>query len=164
MSQLLAADEQTSLVEKILDELEPLIDKQRQAVAHQGCLRTVSSTQLHVLFLLDCDGPLPMSRLAESLDVSLPGVTGIVDRMVEHGLVERARDDGDRRLVLVSATEAGRATVKEIDLVRRQQLAAVLQRLTPDQLGRAWHTFHDLHAALATLAVDQPAESNDKEN
>ncbi len=155
MSQLLALGEQTPLVEKILDELEPLINKQRQAIAHQGCLRAISSTQLHVLFLLECDGPLPMSRLAEALDVSLPGVTGIVDRMAEHGLVERTRDEDDRRLVLVNSTAAGRATVEEIDLVRRRQLSALLERLTPDQLERAWHTFRDLHAAFA---AEQPAE------
>ncbi len=141
--------ERRAKIDRILDQLEPLIAAQRRAVARQGCLRAVSSTQMHVLFLLDCDGPLPMGRLAESLDVSLPGVTGIVDRMVEHGLVARTRDEDDRRLVLVSVTDVGKATVEEIDLVRRQQLAAVLARLTPSQLERAFHTFRDLHAALA---------------
>jgi DNA-binding MarR family transcriptional regulator len=142
------------LVDQILDQLEPFIALQRQAVARHGCLRAVSSTQLHVLFVLACNEALPMSRLAELLDVSLPNVTGIIDRMVEHGLVERTRDDQDRRLVLVSATDAGRAMVEEIDLVRRKRLADVLGRMEPDQLERTLQTFRDLRSAIEATVSD----------
>ena len=138
------------IVEQILDQLEPLIARQRRAVARDGCLRAISSTQLHVLFMLLSDGPTTMSRLAESLDVSLPNVTGIIDRMVENGLVERGRAD-DRRVVTVGATDAGRQTVEEIDLVRRRQLAAVLAQLNPEQQRRALATFTELRLAAERL-------------
>ena len=42
-----------TLVDQILDRLDPLITHQRREVARHGCLRMVSSTQLHVLYLLD---------------------------------------------------------------------------------------------------------------
>ena len=102
---------------------------------------------MHVLFLLDCEGTLAMSRLAELLDVSLPNVTGIIDRMVERGLVERGRDDSDRRVVTVQATAAGRQTVEEIDQIRRRTFAGILGRLTPEQQQRALRTFTELRAA-----------------
>ncbi len=140
-----------SLVERILDELEPLVARQRRAVAREGCLRAISSTQLHVLFILMSDGPLTMSHLAESLNVSLPNVTGLIDRMVEHGLVERGRDSDDRRVVTVSTTTAGCAAVEEIDLVRRRQLAAVLAQLNHDQQRRALETFTELRLAAERL-------------
>jgi DNA-binding MarR family transcriptional regulator len=139
------------LVERILDQLEPLIARQRRAVARQGCLRAISSTQLHVLFLLSCDAPLAMSRLAEKLGVSLPNVTGIVDRMVDHGLVERSRDCEDRRVVTIEPTVAGRATVEEIDLVRRRALGELLARLTPGQQQRALHIFGALRRTAEAL-------------
>jgi DNA-binding MarR family transcriptional regulator len=139
------------IVEQILDQLEPLVARQRRAVAKEGCLRAISSTQLHVLFMLLSDGPTTMSRLAEGLDVSLPNVTGIIDRMVEHGLVERGRADYDRRVVTVFATDAGRNTVEEIDLVRRRQLAALLAHLSPDQQRRALDTFTQLRLAAERL-------------
>jgi MarR family transcriptional regulator, temperature-dependent positive regulator of motility len=150
--------EPADLVEQILDQLEPLIARQRKAVARAGCLRAISSTQLHVLFVLESDGQMPMGRLADLLDASLPNVTGIVDRMVEGGLVERDRDADDRRVVAVRTTAAGRAAVEEIDLVRRRTLGATLARLTPDQQARALQTFTDLRAAAK--AADQ-ADSND---
>jgi DNA-binding MarR family transcriptional regulator len=139
------------LVEQILDQLEPLIARQRRAVAHEGCLRAVSSTQLHVLFMLLSDGPTTMSRLAEALDVSLPNVTGLVDRMVEHGLVVRGRDSDDRRVVTVSPTEAGKAQADEIDLVRRRALAQLLNRLNPTQQAQALQIFAALRRNAEAL-------------
>jgi DNA-binding MarR family transcriptional regulator len=139
------------IVEQILDQLEPLVARQRRAIAKEGCLRAISSTQLHVLFMLLSDGPTTMSHLAESLNVSLPNVTGIIDRMVEHGLVERGRAEDDRRVVTVVATDAGRNTVEEIDLLRRRQLAALLAHLTPDQQRRALDTFTQLRLAAERL-------------
>lgn len=153
MSELLVADE-TALVERILDQLEPLIARQRGAVARHGCLRSISATQLHVLYLIESNGTMAMSQLAELLDVSLPNVTGIIDRMVEHGLVERARDEPDRRVVTVQTTPAGRAAVQEIDGVRRKTLGAVLDRLTHEQQLRALQTFTDLRIAADTIGQD----------
>jgi DNA-binding MarR family transcriptional regulator len=141
----------TEVVDEILDQLEPLIARQRRAVAREGCMRVISSTQLHVLFVLMCDGATTMSHLADTLDVSLPNVTGIVERMVEHGLVERGRDEDDRRVVTVSATAVGRHMVEEIDLVRRRQLGAVLAQLNPQQQRRALETFTEMRRAAEQL-------------
>src|SRR5262245_7643752 len=91
--------ESADLVDQILDQLEPMIARQRKAVALHGCLRAISSTHLHMLFLLTGEGQMTMSRLAEKLGGSLPNVTGIVDRMEERGFVERGRDPEDRRVV-----------------------------------------------------------------
>jgi DNA-binding MarR family transcriptional regulator len=151
-----AADDQrdtgpATLVDQILDRLDPLITRQRREVARHGCLRMVSSTQLHVLYLLDCEGTQSMTALADALGVSLPNVTGLIDRMVERGLVERIRDDSDRRVVAVRTTKVGRDTLGEMDLVRRQTMAAILELLTPDQQARALQTFSDLHDAVELI-------------
>lgn len=52
---------------------------------------------------------LRMSALSRALRVSNGNVTGIVERLVQDGLVERARADGDRRAFVVRLTARGRA-------------------------------------------------------
>jgi DNA-binding MarR family transcriptional regulator len=148
--------ESADVVQQILEQLEPLIARQRRAVARDGCLRAISNTHLHVLFLLEGEGPIPMGRLAELMDVSLPNVTGIVDRMVERGLVERGRDADDRRVVTVSASDGGREAVEEIDQIRRRALGSVLERLTPEQQRRALRTFTDMRVAAETAGDPAP--------
>lgn len=145
------ADQNTDVVSRILAQLAPFAALQRRALARAGCLRAISSTQLHVLFVLVSEGAMPMSRLADQLGVSLPNVTGIVDRMVERGYVERGRDLEDRRVVTVSASEAGRAAVEEIDMIRRRTIARVLEHLTPEQQRRALRTFTDLRTAAEAV-------------
>jgi DNA-binding MarR family transcriptional regulator len=51
---------------------------------------------------------LKMSRLSAELMVSNGNVTGIIDRLVSEGLVERVAIKGDRRATLVRLTEKGR--------------------------------------------------------
>ena len=43
----------SDLVDQVLSQLEPMIARQRRAVAKHGCLRAISSTHLHVLYLLE---------------------------------------------------------------------------------------------------------------
>lgn len=50
-----------------------------------------------------------MSDLSRFLLVSNGNVTGIVDRLVDDGLVARAQRDGDRRTSIVSLTDRGRS-------------------------------------------------------
>ena len=157
MSEPFVSSEASSeLVEQILEQLAPLIARQRRALARHGCLRAISSTHLHVLFLLESEGPMAMSRLAELLDVSLPNVTGIVDRMEERGFVERDRLADDRRVVTIRSTAGGREAVEEIDQIRRQTMSQVLARLTPKQQVRALQTFTELRAAAEAATDAEP--------
>ena len=97
-----------------------------------------------------------MSRLAELLDVSLPNVTGLIDRMAERGFVERGRDPADRRVVTIRSAPAGREAVEEIDQIRRQTMGKVLAQLSPEQQLRALDTFTELRAAAEAIAESEP--------
>ena len=79
-------------------------------------------------------GPLPMSKLADTLDVSVASATGIVSRMEERSLVEREHDDEDRRVVLVIPTETGLAVFRDMMDQRREHLVGLLSRLDDDDL------------------------------
>jgi DNA-binding MarR family transcriptional regulator len=95
----------------------------------------LSLVHLTVLTVLDAEGPLAMRRLAEAMDVSQASATGVVDRMEQRGLVERQRDDEDRRVVTVALTEQGRTTLGGFANERREHLVKVLAELTEEELG-----------------------------
>ena len=58
------------------------------------------------------DGRLTMSRLSEEVALTTGGVTRLVDRMVEAGLVARENCPSDRRSVHVVLTESGHSTLQ----------------------------------------------------
>ena len=95
----------------------------------------LSLVHLHVLTLLEADGPVPMGTLAESLDVSQASATGIVDRMEQRGLIERRRDDDDRRVIRVALADDGRELLTGVAAHRRERLGFLLEELSDDELA-----------------------------
>jgi MarR family 2-MHQ and catechol resistance regulon transcriptional repressor len=59
------------------------------------------------------DGRLTMSRLSSDVALTTGGVTRLVDRMVDAGLVERQNCPSDRRSVHVVLTPQGRAMLDQ---------------------------------------------------
>ncbi len=95
---------------------------------------SLSLVHLHVLTVLQVNGPLPMSKLADELDVSVASLTGIIDRMEARGLVERRREPDDRRVIVVHRTDAGDAVFGEMAAERRKHLEALFDRMTDNEL------------------------------
>ena len=113
---------------------------------------SISLIHLNVLILLEGTGPLPMSRLAEALDISVASITGIVDRMEARGLVQRRRDANDRRVILVEPAEGGRRLFAEIDARRRNGLAKLLEKLSDADLCGLLEGHKALRQARAEMA------------
>jgi len=109
----------------------------------------VSMTHMHVLWLLEHHGEMPMSRMAEFLDVSDSNATGIIDRMEERGLVERVRVPDDRRVVLLRIAPGGKRALDETEAVKQDRLQSILGHLDADQLGRVALAFDDIRSAVA---------------
>ncbi|MBO0687470.1 MAG: MarR family transcriptional regulator, partial [Candidatus Dormibacteraeota bacterium] len=74
----------------------------------------LSLPQLRCLFLLTFHGPMSIGGVARGLGIGLPSASVLVDRLVEHGLVQRREDPMDRRRALASATEAGTALAERL--------------------------------------------------
>ncbi len=123
------------LLRDIAEGVALLAGRHRCAVARTVHHSGISLGHLQILWILQEHGPLPVSRLADWLGIGLPNATGLLDRMEQRGLVERARDVDDRRVVLVSMTEHGRAVVRELDGWRTGIVEEVLAPLAAEQLA-----------------------------
>lgn len=95
----------------------------------------LSQSQFFVLRALD-HGLTTVSELAARLGMTVPGATGMIDRLVKAGLVERTRDEADRRVVWVGLSETGRAQLAEARQLRRKIMAELLSPLTPLEVAQ----------------------------
>lgn len=137
------------LVDSIVGELHGMIGSLRCAGTGRMVKAGISMTHLHILWVLEHHGELPMSRLAELLDVSLSNATGLIDRMEERGLVERVRVPDDRRVVIVRASSQGAQMRDEIEALKQDRMRSILSRLTRKQLDRVLGALGDLRVAMA---------------
>lgn len=92
----------------------------------------MTQSQFAVCKLVKQHGRLSVSELAESLGVSLSAVTVTADRLCRAGLLERRRDEDDRRVVWLALTAAGDRAVSEIMETLHRALKDSFERL-PDE-------------------------------
>lgn len=73
--------------------------------------------QYNVLRILRGAGPagLPTLEIGARMIERTPGITRLIDRMEQKGLVVRERAQDDRRLVICRISEAGAALLKKLD-------------------------------------------------
>ena len=95
----------------------------------------INSSDLECLDLIVMDGPATAGEIGRRTGLTSGAVTGLIDRLERHGLVERTADARDRRKVLVKVRE------DRIDALavhfEPMQLAmdALLARYDADQLS-----------------------------
>jgi DNA-binding MarR family transcriptional regulator len=117
-------------------------------------LEKLPFTTLSVLDTLAVGGPMRMTELTRTEQVSQPGITQLVSRLERDGLVERRPDPDDGRAVLVHITEAGGRIVRSRREDRMRHLAPLVERLTGEQ-RRALADALPVLTRLAELGRDE---------
>lgn len=109
--------------------LERLIGLFRSLSPASGLSLTAAAT----LATLERSGPARLTWLATREGVTQPAMTQLVARLEDAGLVGRAADPADGRVVQVRITADGQATLAGRRAVRAGRLAGLLERLSPDE-------------------------------
>ncbi|MDA8218558.1 MAG: MarR family transcriptional regulator [Dehalococcoidales bacterium] len=106
--------------------------------------------QLKVLFLVGGGEGVNMTQLARTLGMTLPTLTGVVDRLVGQGLVCRRDDPRDRRVVLLYPTKEGTALLDQFIRAGRQRLRLILDQLSLANLRKVAETLDMLYTAATS--------------
>lgn len=96
-----------------------------------------------------------LREVAEKMDLSLAGVSRLVDRLVRAGLVERRTDPQDRRAVQIGTTEKSRAILQEIRAARLAHLASCIRFLTPAQRSAVIESLNLLADAAEQARIER---------
>jgi DNA-binding MarR family transcriptional regulator len=77
-------------------------------IASQAPKGGVTPAQSGLLFVLGKRDGVLMNEAGAALDLGMPGISGLADRMVESGLIEKRADPNDGRASRLWLTQAGR--------------------------------------------------------
>ena len=110
---------------------------QRMLMQMTARIRTLglSIPQFDLLSTLTEQEGISQSELAEKLYVTKGNVSGLVDRLVQAGLVERRAIAGDRRSYAMHLTPEGRRLAEAGIAAQRDFVAGTLGKLKPDDLA-----------------------------
>lgn len=102
--------------------------------------------------LEEAEHPVRMNELADRILFSKSGLTRVIDRMEEAGLVRRERDTADRRVVNVVITQRGLEELQAARTLHRRGIHEhFAQHLDPQELNKLAHSLASVRAHVRPL-------------
>jgi DNA-binding MarR family transcriptional regulator len=137
-----------------LDALHASFDRRALSSWAEPLLSTpLTMQQLKVLTLIAAERDRATGHdLAETLNVSVATMSGLIDRLVDHGMVQRNDDPHDRRIRRLSVTAAGTSTLRNLISSGSSMPPQVLERVSDDDLRALVQGLVALDRAMEELA------------
>lgn len=116
----------------------------RNYIDHRAKGRGTTRAQWIVLFRLRQQEGLSQVDLAEVLELQPISLVRLLDRLVDHGLLERRPDPRDRRANRLFLTKTGRQLVDDLDSLRDSIATNVLQDIPASTIETSLGALRDI--------------------
>src|SRR6516164_4302900 len=127
----------------------------RNYIDHRAKGRGTTRAQWIVLFRLRDQEGLSQVDLADVLELQPISLVRLLDRLVEHGLLERRHDPKDRRANRLFLTPRGRQLVDDLDSLRNAIATDVLQDVPDKAIETSLTALRDIKERIKALS-DSP--------
>jgi len=117
-----------------------------------------SKMELLAMLIVDRHGELIMSQVADYINAPLSTTTGLVNRLVKNGYIQRERNDEDRRIVSIRLTEKGKSMVREFRGSIETYLKRVDEVLSDEERQVVFQVFTKIVDALSRKGF-KPADA-----
>jgi DNA-binding MarR family transcriptional regulator len=124
----------------------------RNYIDHRAKERGTTRAQWIVLFRLRQNEGLSQVDLAEVLELQPISLVRLLDRLVEHGLLERRHDPKDRRANQLFLTAKGKRLVDDLDSLRDAIAIDVFHDLPDDTLQTSLDTLREAKERIKALS------------
>ena len=127
--------DQAKLIKEIIQLQQQLSKAMGQYAPEAWMDLSLTIGQLKSLFFIDFEGSTNFRKLTTALGVTPPNVTGIVDRLVEQGLVSREENPEDRRMLLLKTTDKGKTLLAKLRESGINRMSGILAQLSLEELS-----------------------------
>src|SRR5699024_2740969 len=134
--------------EKILRYISGIIKKNGRKILHQY---PITSPQFVALQWESEKRNFTIGELSKKIGLAFSTTTDLVDRMEKNELVERVRDQKDRRVVRIHILDKGKDIIKEVVKKRQEYLGEVLASLSIKEMEQMNEVLGILHHQMHQL-------------
>ena len=124
----------------------------RNYIDHRAKSRGTTRAQWIVLFRLREQEGLSQVDLADVLELQPISLVRLLDRLVEHGLLERRHDPKDRRANRLFLTASGKQLVDDLDSLRDGIADDVMKNLSPDAIKTSLGALREIKCRIKSLS------------
>jgi MarR family transcriptional regulator, organic hydroperoxide resistance regulator len=128
---------------EMMNHLESVIHRYVFTPRHPG-MDVCRKAEVRMVELLGSRGPMIMSEIADRATLSVSTATGVIDGLVEKGLVLRHRSERDRRIVRVELTDEGQKIYDQALEVRLKMVRGMLGALNKEEQDQFVNLFRKI--------------------
>lgn len=150
-------DKKEELINKLMECQKQLMHSLGRFEVESWAGMDLTAAQLKSLFLIAHSRRANIKGVADALGVTPGNVTGVVERLVERGLVTRTVNPEDRRFMLLEVTEDGYEVITRLRGSQKKAMRRILSMLSEDELSKLYDGITALHRAADSL---HPASEN----
>ncbi len=121
----------------------------------------LSPGRLSVLMVLNAypDKLMPLSEIGEHLVVSRPNITGLIDNLVDDGLVKRIHHSEDRRMILAQLTAQGKEFMRTFVPFHLRVVNTTMAALSKGEKRQLVQLLDKLRLHLREVDIPKPEEA-----
>ena len=134
-----------AFIEKELRHISGIIKQKGRQILNSYTITPPQFVALQWLYEL---GDMTIGELSNKMYLAFSTTTDLIDRMEKNELVQRVRDEQDRRVVRIHLLEEGERIIQEVIEKRQQYLEEVLKQFEPEQVANLSTLLEKLHQAM----------------
>ncbi|WP_026583950.1 MarR family winged helix-turn-helix transcriptional regulator [Bacillus sp. J33] len=124
------------------------VEKKAASLVKEQIGSDLTNDQHYTLRYMSQVGSCTSSELAEVFDVKKSAITAMITRMWEKGLIQRTRDENDRRVVYLTLTEKGNKLYAEAEEKIHKLVESLITRFDQAEIQQFIETFEKLDKVL----------------
>jgi DNA-binding MarR family transcriptional regulator len=109
----------------------------RHAAPHWVSL-SLSSSQVKALFCIVDNESISSKKLAEIFEVTPANITGIINGLINQGMVQRVENARDRRVIFLEPTQEGKNLIENLEQHAMGHSVKMLSVLDEDELNHLY--------------------------
>ena len=116
--------------------------------------KKIPRSHYHILKVLKKKGELSISEISRMIHISKSNMTSLIDKLVVEGLVERLRDENDRRVINIAITEEGLHILDDWKKQSNNEIKMNLSSLSEEDLQKFYDSVENIKIILSKMSND----------
>lgn len=134
------------------------VHKKGEALIKGQISEELTNDQHYILRYISQTKECTSSELADAFEVNKSAITAIINRMADRGLIERTRDQNDRRVVYLTLSEEGNTLYQSCQEKIEQLVRSIITQFDEAEISQFIHTYEKLALILGKMKQEELGE------
>ncbi|QED49264.1 MarR family winged helix-turn-helix transcriptional regulator [Cytobacillus dafuensis] len=140
-----------TVIQELIDryiELSFSVHRRGEALVKCQIGSDLTNDQHYTLRYISKAGSCTSTELAEEFDVQKSAITAIINRLWEKGLIQRTRDENDRRVVYLTLTDKGNELFYQAEERIHKLVESFISKFDQSEIKQFIETYEKLNQVL----------------